>query len=74
MNWNTNEFRCECKELDDMICCKDDYMWNSSRYDCECNKICKFDKYLDITNFSCKFRLIGKLVEGRENEYNTIKT
>ena len=57
-----------------MICCKDDHMWNSSWCDCECNKICKFDKYLDIRNFSCKFRLTGKLVEGPENEYNTIKT
>ena len=48
--WNHDEFRCDCKELDDWTSCKDDYMRDPSTYDYECNKACKFDEYLDIKN------------------------
>ena len=37
-------------------------MWNPSTCNCECNKACKINEYLDIKNYSCEKRLIGKLV------------
>ena len=37
--WNPGEFWCECKELDDLSSCKDDYMWNLSTCDCKCNHV-----------------------------------
>ena len=43
-------------------------MWNTRTCDCECNKACKIDEYLDIKIFSCKKRLIGKLVLECEDE------
>ena len=33
-----------------------------STYGSGCDKGCKIDKYFDINNWSCKKRLIGKLV------------
>ena len=48
-------------------------MWNPSTY--ECNKACKSDEYLTTKNFSCKKRLIGKLVlECEDKILNTIET
>ena len=50
-------------------------MWNPSTCDFACNKACKTDKYLGITNCSCKKRLFGKLVLKREDEIlNTTET
>ena len=37
-------------------------MWNSSTCDCECNKACKIDEYLDIKSWSCRKRVIDKLI------------
>ena len=42
--------RCECKDLDDWITCKDDYIRNFRTYDC----VCKIDEYSGIKNCSCK--------------------
>ena len=66
--WDHNEYRCECKELDNCGSCKNDYMWNPSTCDCECNEACKIAMYLDIKNCSCKKRLIGKLLLECEDE------
>ena len=53
--WNDDKFRYECKELDNWISCKDNYIWNPSTRDCECNKVaCKINEYLDIKTCSCK--------------------
>ena len=49
-----------------------DNMWNPSTCDCECTKACKIDEYLDIKNWSCAKRLIGKLV--LEFEYEILNT
>ena len=35
---NYDGCRCECKELDDWVSRKNDFMWNLSKCDCECNK------------------------------------
>ena len=60
--WNPNEYRRECKELDDWGSCEKGYMWNPSTWDCECYKICKIDEYLNTKTCSCEKRLIGELV------------
>ena len=70
--WNHNEFCCECKELDHWGSCKNDYLWNPSTCDCECNKASKIYEYLDIKTWSCKNRLIGKLVLTCEDEILSI--
>ena len=33
--WNQNKYSWECKELDDWISCKDNYMWHPISSDCE---------------------------------------
>ena len=43
-------------------------MWNSSTGDCKYNKACKIDKYLDVKNFSCKKRQLGKLALACEDQ------
>ena len=48
--------------MDDYSSCKDGYILNPSTCDCKCNKACQIDEYLDIKKFSCKKRLINKLV------------
>ena len=35
-------------------------MWVPSVCGCECNRVCKFVKYFDFKNCSCKKRLFGK--------------
>ena len=73
--WSHNKCRCEFKEFDDWGSCKNSCIWNPSKCDCECNKACKIDEYLNIKNFSCKKRLIGKLVLEYEDEIlDTTKT
>ena len=67
-NWNHDECRCKCKELDDLGFCEKGYKWNPSTCDCEWNKACKIDEYLDIKNCSCKTCLIAKLVLKCEDE------
>ena len=42
---NHNESWCECKELEDWIPCRNDYMWNSST--CDCEWPFEIDEYLD---------------------------
>ena len=50
-------------------------MRNPSTCDCDCNKASINDEYLDIENYSCKKRLLGKLVLVSEDEIlNTIET
>ena len=50
-------------------------MQNPSSCDCKGNKARKTDEYLDTKNYSCKKRLIGKLVLEYEDEMvNTTKT
>ena len=58
---NHHKFWCECKELNDLSSCKNDYMCNPSTCDCECNKACKIDEFLYIKECSCEKRLFGKL-------------
>ena len=58
--WNREGCRCECKELDNWSSCEQDYMWNLSTCDCECNKAWKINEYLDVGNYFCEKRLIGK--------------
>ena len=65
---NHDKCQCECKESDDWGSCKNYYIWNPTTYNCECNKACKTDEYLEIRNYSCKKRLIGKLVLECEDE------
>ena len=61
--------------MDDWGSYEKGYMWNPSMCDCECKKACKFDEYLDITNCSCKIRLIVKLVlECEDKTSKTIET
>ena len=48
------------KELDNWSSCEQDYMWNLSTCDCECNKAWKINEYLDVGNYFCEKRLIGK--------------
>ena len=52
--WNYDECLCDCKELDDLGSCKDDYMCNPSTCDYECNKACKIDEYVHTKNCSCE--------------------
>ena len=47
---------------------KKHYIWNPSACDFQCNKACKIDEFLDIKNWSCEKRLIGKLVLECEDE------
>ena len=69
-----NEYRCECKELNDWSSCKDDYMWNPGTCDCECNKVCKVDQYLHMKKCSWE-KCIGKLVLACEDKIlNTTET
>ena len=50
-------------------------MWNPRKCDCECNKACKIDEDLDIENYSCEKRLLGKLVLASEDKlFNTTET
>ena len=53
--WIHDEFRCECKELDDWSSCDDDYMLDASTCGCELNE-------------ACEKRLFGKLVFPCEDE------
>ena len=66
--WNHNECSCECKELDDLSSCKNDYMRNLSICEWEYDKACKIDQYLDIKNCSCEKRGVGKLILECEDE------
>ena len=34
-NWNHDDCRCECKELDDRGSCEKGYMWNRNTCDCD---------------------------------------
>ena len=61
--WNKDKCRCECKELIDKGVCDKGYAWNPSNCECECDKSCGFGEYLDYKNFTCKKRLVNKLVE-----------
>ena len=50
-------------------------MRHPSTCDCDCNKASINDEYLDIENYSCKKRLLGKLVLVSEDEIlNTTET
>ena len=66
--WNHDEYRCECKELDEWSSCKKDCIWNPSTCDCGYNKAYKTDEYLDTKNYSWEKRLVSKLVLKFENE------
>ena len=73
--WNHDESLWECKELDDQVSCKNDYMLNPSTCGCECNKACKIDENLDIKNCSCEKLMFGVLALACENEIlNTTET
>ena len=61
--WNHDKYRCECKELIDKGVCKKGFIWNPSNCKCKCYKSCNFKEYLDYKNFTCKKRLVYKLVE-----------
>ena len=50
-------------------------MWKPKTCDSESNKAWKIDEYLDVKNYSCEKRLIGKLVLECESEIlNTTQT
>ena len=69
-----NEYRYECKELNDWSSWKHGYMWNPGTCDCECNKVCKVDQYLHMKNCSWE-KCIGKLVLAYEDKIlNTTET
>ena len=68
LNWNDDERRWECKELDYCSSCKLDYTWNPNTPYCECNKACKIDEYCGIRNCSCKKHRTGKSVLEWEDE------
>ena len=63
-NWNRDECRCDCKELNDWGSSEKDYR----TYDYERKKAHKIDEYLHTKTCSCKKHLIGKLVLGCEDE------
>ena len=65
---NDDEYRCECKELDDWSSFQDDYLGNPRACHCECNKACTIDEYLDIENCSCEKHLLSKLVLACEDQ------
>ena len=74
--WNKDKFRCECKELIDLLCNKG-FIWNPSNCECECDKSCDIGEYLDYKNCKCRKKIVDKLVEecseninGNEINYN----
>ena len=58
---NSDNIKCECKELIDKGMCDNGFIWNRSM--CECEKSCDVGEYLDYVNCKCRKGLIGKLVE-----------
>ena len=61
--WNEYKCRCECKEVIEKWICDKGFNWHHSNCEYECNKSCDIGEYLDYRN--CKFgkRLVDKLVE-----------
>ena len=53
----------ECKELIDKGVCDKGFIWNASKCECECDKFCNIGQYLDYSDFKCKKKLIGPLIE-----------
>ena len=63
--WNSNKYRCECKELIDKGIYDKGFIWNPSNCKCEFDKSCDLEEYLDYENCMCRKRLFDKLVEER---------
>ena len=60
--WNSNKYRCECKELIHKSKCDDGLNCNSSKCKCKCNISCDAGEYLNYVSSKCRKRLIVKLV------------
>ena len=54
---------CECKELINKDVCDKGFIWNPSNFDCKFDKSCDTGEYLDYSNFKCRKKIVGKLVE-----------
>ena len=67
--WNDDKCRCEYKELIDKGLCDKGYIWNPSNCECECDKSCDVGEYLDYENCKCRKRLVDKLVEKRNENF-----
>ena len=61
--WNNDKCQCECKELIDKGICDKEYIRNPSNCKCACDKSCNFCEYLDYEKCRCRKRLIDKLID-----------
>ena len=61
--WNEDKCRCECKELIDKGVSGKGHAWSPSNCEWECGKSWDVGEYLDYENWTCKKRLIDKLVD-----------
>ena len=60
---NNDKCLCEYKELTDKGIYNKGYIWNPSNCKWECDKSCDFGECLNYEKCKCKKRLIGKLME-----------
>ena len=70
---NYDKCRCECKELIDKSVYEKGYAWNPSNCQCECDKSCDVGEYLDYENCKCRKRLVDKLVEECNENFDKVK-
>ena len=61
--WNEDKCRCECKELIDKGLCNKGFIWNPSNCECECGKSCDVGEYLDYEKWTCRKKLVDKLID-----------
>ena len=72
--WNSDKYKCECKELTDKGRRHDRFIWNPSTCECEYDTSCDFGEYLRYVNCKCRKRLIDKLVEKLDEDIMQICT
>ena len=62
--WNSDACRCDCNEhFAGVVGCDKGYTWNPSACECQCDMWYKPGQYLDLKNFICKNKLIGRVIE-----------
>ena len=62
--WNSDTCRCDCNEhFAGVVGCDKGYTWNPSACECQCDMWYKPGQYLDLKNFICKNKLIGRVIE-----------
>ena len=61
--WNSDTCRCDCHEdFAGTMTFDKGYMWNPSTCECQCDMWCKPGQYLDNKKFTCKNKLIGRVI------------